>query len=252
MLPPGLVQYYSQHSCDSTTVRLNYLNSKIFGEQGRWELHKHAEYFFKQILEAVLYSCNINISRNIIKHNLQTSMNDWTHFFIKIYISHTLFSKGLIFLWCVRDGWRDINSERGLLPISSSSNLGVPTLAPPCKLIRDTCPLLDCDYLHCLNLTMWFSSRLHTCVTACQTHEVTRNELKIHGICYITHHTIKVKQAWYTRYCWSSKDELISDILLWTTTHGHTSIGWPVKTYIHQLLFRFCVQSRKLAKSDGQ
>ena len=27
------------------------------------------------------------------------------HFFIK-YISHTLFSKGLMFLWCVRDGWR--------------------------------------------------------------------------------------------------------------------------------------------------
>ena len=27
-------------------------------------------------------------------------------FFIKIRISHTLFSKGLIFLWCVRDVWR--------------------------------------------------------------------------------------------------------------------------------------------------
>ena len=30
-------------------------------------------------------------------------MNRWTHFFIKIYISHTLF---LMFLWCVRDEWR--------------------------------------------------------------------------------------------------------------------------------------------------
>ena len=48
----------------------------------------------------------INIIGNIIKHNLRTSMNDQTNFFIKICISHTLFSKGLMFLWCVRDGGR--------------------------------------------------------------------------------------------------------------------------------------------------
>ena len=30
-------------------------------------------------------------------------MNERTHFFIKIFISHTFFSKGLMFLWCVRD-----------------------------------------------------------------------------------------------------------------------------------------------------
>ena len=41
-----------------------------------------------------------------------------------------------MFLWCVRDGWRDIYTERGLLfPISSSRSQGVPTLAPPCKLV---------------------------------------------------------------------------------------------------------------------
>ena len=33
-------------------------------------------------------------------------MNKQTHFFIKTCISHTLFSKGLMFLWCVRDEWR--------------------------------------------------------------------------------------------------------------------------------------------------
>ena len=42
-----------------------------------------------------------------------------------------------MFLWCVRGGWRDIYSERGLLPISSSRSQGVPTLAPPCKLFGD-------------------------------------------------------------------------------------------------------------------
>ena len=47
----------------------------------------------------MLYSHNHNI-------DLRTSMNERTNFFIKIYISHTSFSKGLMFLWCVRDEWR--------------------------------------------------------------------------------------------------------------------------------------------------
>ena len=47
----------------------------------------------------VLYTYNHNI-------DLRTAMNERTHFFIKKYISHTLFSKGLMFLWCVRDEWR--------------------------------------------------------------------------------------------------------------------------------------------------
>ena len=70
-----------------------------------------------------------------------------------------------MFLWSVRDGWRDIYSERGLLlPISSSRSQGVPTLAPPCKLVRDACdrlrvPRSTAIFCHCLNLTAWFSSR---------------------------------------------------------------------------------------------
>ena len=49
----------------------------------------------------MLYSRNTNISGNIIKHNLRTNT-----LLYKKYISHTLFSKGLMFLWCVRNGWR--------------------------------------------------------------------------------------------------------------------------------------------------
>ena len=36
-------------------------------------------------------------------------------------------------------------------------------------------------------------------------------------------------------HCWRSKDELRSDILLWTPTHGHTSVGQPAMTFIHWL-----------------
>ena len=46
----------------------------------------------------------INISGNIIKDNDELQWtNERTHFFRKIFISHTLFS---MFLWCVRDEWR--------------------------------------------------------------------------------------------------------------------------------------------------
>ena len=43
--------------------------------------------------------------------------------------------------------------------------------------------------------------------------------------------------ARYTGHCWKSKDELISNIFLWTTTHRHTHVSWLTKTYIHL----FCV-----------
>ena len=46
--------------------------------------------------------------------------------------------------------------------------------------------------------------------------------------------TIQVRCTRFAGHCWRNKDELISDILLWTPTHGHTSDGQPAKTYIHQ------------------
>ena len=41
--------------------------------------------------------------------------------------------------------------------------------------------------------------------------------------------TIQVRR---TRHCWRSRDELISDVLLWTPTHGRAK---PARTYIQQL-----------------
>ena len=35
--------------------------------------------------------------------------------------------------------------------------------------------------------------------------------------------------------CWTSRDELISDVLLWTPTYGRAKAGRPVRTYIQQL-----------------
>ena len=116
-----------------------------------------------------------------------------------------------MFLWCVRDGWRDIYSGDFFLSHTFSGSQGVPTLAPPCKLVRDYSD--RCVFLArlrfsapCLNLTAWFSSRdllpvthlfdlsalivlsclLITTRQLVKAHGLTRNEPKIHGICYIT------------------------------------------------------------------
>ena len=36
-------------------------------------------------------------------------------------------------------------------------------------------------------------------------------------------------------HCWRSKDELISDILLWSPAYGQAKAGQPARTYIQQL-----------------
>ena len=47
--------------------------------------------------------------------------------------------------------------------------------------------------------------------------------------------TIKVRRTRHAGHCWRSKDELISDILLWTPSHGRSKAGRPARTYIQQL-----------------
>ena len=44
--------------------------------------------------------------------------------------------------------------------------------------------------------------------------------------------TIQVRR---TRHWWRSRDELISDVLLWTPSYGLARAGRPARTYIHQL-----------------
>ena len=47
--------------------------------------------------------------------------------------------------------------------------------------------------------------------------------------------TIQVRRTRHAGYCWRSRDEFISDILLWTPTHGRAQAGRPTRTYIQQL-----------------
>ena len=47
--------------------------------------------------------------------------------------------------------------------------------------------------------------------------------------------TIQVRLTRHAGHCWRSRDELISDVLLWTTAHGRAKAGRPARTYIQQL-----------------
>ena len=47
--------------------------------------------------------------------------------------------------------------------------------------------------------------------------------------------TIKVRWTRHEGHCWRSRDEIISDVLLRTPSHGRAKAGRPARTYIQQL-----------------
>ena len=47
--------------------------------------------------------------------------------------------------------------------------------------------------------------------------------------------TIQVRRTRHAGHCWRSRDELISDVLLWTPSYGPAKAGQPARTYIQQL-----------------
>ena len=47
--------------------------------------------------------------------------------------------------------------------------------------------------------------------------------------------TIQARRTRHAGHCWRSKDELISDVLLWTPAYGQAKAGRPARTYIQQL-----------------
>ena len=58
---------------------------------------------------------------------------------------------------------------------------------------------------------------------------------KLHGHLPPITKTIQVRRTRHAGHCWRSRDKLISDVLLWTPTHGRAKAGRPARTYIQQL-----------------
>ena len=46
--------------------------------------------------------------------------------------------------------------------------------------------------------------------------------------------TIQVRRTRHAGQCWRSRDELITDVLLWAPTYGRAKAGRPARTYIQQ------------------
>ena len=44
--------------------------------------------------------------------------------------------------------------------------------------------------------------------------------------------TIQIRQTRHVGHCWVSKDKFLSDILLWTPSHGRAKVGRPARTYL--------------------
>ena len=82
---------------------------------------------------------------------------------------------------------------------------------------------LDGNYTRMLRVILNKSWRQH----------LTRHQLYGH-LTPITK-TIQVRRTRHAGHCWRSKDELISDVLLWSPAHGRAKAGRPARTYIQQL-----------------
>ena len=47
--------------------------------------------------------------------------------------------------------------------------------------------------------------------------------------------TIQIRRTRHAGHCWRSSDELLSDVLLWTPTHGRAKARRPARTFFQQL-----------------
>ena len=63
--------------------------------------------------------------------------------------------------------------------------------------------------------------------------------------------TIKIRRTRHAGHCWRSRDEHISDVLMWTPSHGRAKIGRPARTYIQQLCADTLCRPEDPARSNG-
>ena len=60
-------------------------------------------------------------------------------------------------------------------------------------------------------------------------------EQQLYGHLPLIMKTIKIRQTRHAGHCWRSREELISDVLLWTPSHSQAKAGRPAWIYIQQL-----------------
>ena len=78
---------------------------------------------------------------------------------------------------------------------------------------------------------------LHKNATSCieQILEATTTNQQLYGHAPLISKTMQIRRTRHAGHCWRSKEELISNILRWTASHGGVSVGLSTKTYLQQL-----------------
>ena len=82
---------------------------------------------------------------------------------------------------------------------------------------------LDSNYTRMLRAILNRSWRQH------------RTKQQLYGHLPLITKIIKVRRTRHAGHWWRSRDELISDVLLWTPSHGRAKAGRPARTYIQKL-----------------
>ena len=90
-----------------------------------------------------------------------------------------------------------------------------------------------CCYLKQLFFSKDYTRMLRAILNKSWRQHPTKHQL--YGHLPLITKTIQVRRTRHTGHCWRSRDELISDVLLWTPTYGRAKAGRPARTYIQQL-----------------
>ena len=151
-------------------------------EDGRRKRERENEKVREKKTYVVLSFMESSTRKSNIIYEIQLTKRN-TLLYKKIYLSHIILERGTQFIVSVRDRWRDIYSERGLIyaPYLLPGARGCRHLHPfASRIVRDDTnasdrlhipgSTLDSDWPDCLNLTAWFSYHvvsfgLHTCST---------------------------------------------------------------------------------------
>ena len=90
-------------------------------------------------------------------------------------------------------------------------------------LTKRTVKKLDGNYIRLLQAILNKSRRQHT------------TKQRLYGHLPPITKTIQIRRSRHAGHCWRSRDELISDVFLWTPSHGRAKAGRPARTCIQQL-----------------
>ena len=125
--------------------------------------------------------------------------------------------------WTARIGYRSYGSQTWPIKWNAVSSM------------QRSCRYCYMDALHGRYINGWRKSLTATTQECCEQYWTgPGGNTAQSSSCTGTNHPImKTIQIWRTRHtghCWRSRDELISDILLWTHTHGRAKAGRPART----------------------